>query len=311
MTQPIIELDGDHHRRVADHYDVDTEFYRLWLDDSLSYSCALWTDGGDELGAAQRRKLDFFLDHLSAAPERDGGRHLLDIGCGWGAMLERAVTGHGFETATGLTLSASQVDEVARRGLDGVRARREAWQDHRFERTYDAIVSVGAFEHFAPAGATTVERRAEYERFFAAMWSALEPSGRLGLQTIANDGARMAGREAEVPVGRYFRDDVFGGASLPRLTDVLVAADPWFSPLVVRIDGSDYARTCRAWRRRLRSAEAPAREVVGDERYEAYVRYLGVAQKTFELSWCTLVRVVFRRRPRPMTDEDDGGGGSC
>ena len=106
LTSPDI-VDGSVKRggseaAIQHHYDVSNEFYALWLDPSLTYSCALWNDDNDleGLDEAQRRKLDFHLA-ASGAPQ---ARHILDVGCGWGSLLDRALGYQGIETATGLTL---------------------------------------------------------------------------------------------------------------------------------------------------------------------------------------------------------------
>src|SRR3984957_19926758 len=105
---------GGSEAAIQHHYDVSNEFYALWLDPSLTYSCALWNDGDDfeDLDEAQRRKLDFHLA-ASGAPR---ARHILDIGCGWGSLLERARLHPQIESATGLTLSDAQFQHIGARG---------------------------------------------------------------------------------------------------------------------------------------------------------------------------------------------------
>src|SRR5471030_1631678 len=101
------------------HYDVSNAFYALWLDETMTYSCGLWRDDDDpdDLLAAQKRKIDYHLD--SAGISR--ARHVLDIGCGWGSVLERALTHAQVETATGLTLSEAQFEHIASRDRSGPR----------------------------------------------------------------------------------------------------------------------------------------------------------------------------------------------
>jgi len=279
------------------HYDVGREFYALWLDPSLTYSCALW-DGitGDEsetdvLGAAQQAKLDLHLDQAGIGE----GSRVLDVGCGWGSLLA-AASRRGASDLTGLTLSRDQLDTVRSRGLPGADIRLEHWQDHRPDRPYDAIVSIGAFEHFAHRGLSTKERIATYGEFFARCHDWLPPNAKLSLQTIAYDDAV----DDEGPVASFFVSDVFPSSMLPRLSDIVAAADPWFSVSSFREDGDHYTRTLRAWSVRLQRVRTEAEKLVGAEGYAHYVRYLRVSQAMFRRRTSTLYRIAFRRRPAEL-----------
>lgn len=290
---------------VARHYDVGNDFYALWLDPSMSYSCALWkeSDADDDLYRAQLRKLDYFLGAVGQgnSPGRVAPRHLLDVGCGWGALLERAIVSHGYETAVGLTISSQQFDYRKDLAPSSAQARLERWQDHVPVRPYDAIISVAALEAFASAELDAAERLAVYKQFFAQAWEWSLPGARLGLQTIVNDQSSLKGNQLETRIGRFLAGEVFGGSALPRATEVLTAADSHFSLDAMRIDGGHYGRTCAVWRKRLRSVESEARLVGGDEIVDFFLRYLAVAQKTFDFRWCNLVRLTFSRRNRPLT----------
>ena len=115
---------------IQAHYYVGDDFYRLWLDPTMIYSAALW-DGPDDtrdLAWAQSNKVDFHLRNVGAPP----ARRILDIGCGWGALLRRAIE-IGCETAVGLTLSAAQAKHIQGLDVAGLEARLENWQDHAAE----------------------------------------------------------------------------------------------------------------------------------------------------------------------------------
>jgi cyclopropane-fatty-acyl-phospholipid synthase len=165
---------------IEHHYDVGNEFYRLWLDETMTYSCALWAEG-DTLERAQLRK----LDHLIEGARAGGADRVLDVGCGWGALLVRLVELHGVKHATGLTLSRAQAEAVAALQDERIDVRVENWAEHEPGERYDAIISIGAFEHFARFGMTRRERVAAYRKFFAFCWELLPPGGRLVLQTNA------------------------------------------------------------------------------------------------------------------------------
>ena len=121
------------------HYSIGNEFYRLWLDPTITYSGALWEEG-DTLEAAQFRKLDY---HLTQARVQSGAR-VFDIGCGWGSGLRRMVEKYDVGQAVGLTLSQAQADYIASCHLPRTEVRVETWLDHAPAQPYDAIISIGA-----------------------------------------------------------------------------------------------------------------------------------------------------------------------
>ena len=144
---------GVHRTRAADraavrhHYDVSNEFYALWLDPRMVYSCAYFRTAADSLEQAQVAKLDHICTKLRLAP----GEKLLDIGCGWGALVMHAVERYGVD-ATGVTLSENQFrlanERIRAAGLEGrCRVLLEDYRDHPGEARYDKVASVGMFEH--------------------------------------------------------------------------------------------------------------------------------------------------------------------
>ncbi|MCA6358258.1 MAG: class I SAM-dependent methyltransferase [Phenylobacterium sp.] len=152
---------GASRQAIEYHYDLGREFYGLWLDPSLTYSAAMFApDLG--LEAAQARKIDFHLDNVDITR----CARLLDVGCGWGGVLTRAVERRPGLKATGLTLSPDQAAHVDARGLPGVKVRLEDWRGHAPEGRYDGIVTIGAFEHFAGPGLQSHEKIAVYREFF-------------------------------------------------------------------------------------------------------------------------------------------------
>src|SRR4051794_23840142 len=110
---------------IQAHYDVGNAFYQLWLDPTLSYSCALWQegDGDDQLEAAQRRKLAYHAEQSRAR----GRARVLDVGCGWGALLRHLVEAEGVARAVGLTLSQAQAELIASRADPRLEVRLESW----------------------------------------------------------------------------------------------------------------------------------------------------------------------------------------
>ena len=129
------------------HYDMGNDFFRLVLDPEMIYSCALFAPG-DDLSTAQMRKLDHHIEAAGATNKSC----VRDIGCGWGAMLRRLIDHACVGHAVGLTLSPSQAQWIRKIPNPKIEVREQDWRDHKPERRYDAIVSVGAFEHFVHKG---------------------------------------------------------------------------------------------------------------------------------------------------------------
>lgn len=286
-TQPAIEH----------HYDVGRDFFRLWLGARMVYSCALWPGPlDDDLDAAQVAKLEW---HASAA-QVDGASRVLDVGCGWGAMLQYLIDERHVGHVTGLTLSSDQ----AASGPSGDRAevRLEDWRDHQPERAYNAIISIGAFEHFARHDLNTAERRAIYGNFFERCAGWLCEGGRLSLQTIAYEDFGPS----TSPVSLFFAG-VFPESGLPQLSDIVETAEPDFRLVSFRNDGAQYAHTLRLWQQRLESQQGPACQVAGRETYRLYLRYLRVSRAMFERRVCTLYRIVLERRPTSSRRRPNGG----
>jgi cyclopropane-fatty-acyl-phospholipid synthase len=271
---------------IQAHYDVGNRFYRLWLDPGLTYSCALWAGEDDTLAPAQQRKLAYV-----AEPALSGGaRSVLDIGCGWGSLIAHLSAG-GVERSVGLTLSQEQLDHVQSLSLPGVEARLEGWRDHRPQTPYDAIVSVGAFEHFADQGLSESDRLAVYRDFFKACHGWLRPGAPLVLQTIAYG-------PAPVPAGgRELFLEIFPESDLPRPSEIFAASEGLFEVTDYRNDRDHYVRTLKAWHRNLRARTTEAEAEVGRDRVEFYKRYLGAAALMFAGRITVLLRLKMTRAP--------------
>ncbi len=276
---------------IRHHYDVGDDFWRTWLDPTMTYSCAMWRDPGDDLEAAQRRK----LDHHVAQARAHGQARVLDVGCGWGSMLTHLVRAHGVAHAVGLTLSEAQLAHVRATAPPGVEARLSSWSDYQPAEPFDAVISVGAFEHFARQGLGASVQVESYRRFFSACRGWLKPGGRLSLQTIAY---------GDVPRDRPLRDrfivdEIFPDSELPRLADIAQAAEMSLEIELVQSDRDDYAKTLRSWFSRLRARRAEAVAVSSEETVARYERYLRTFAYSMELGAFTLLRLTMRRIDLP------------
>jgi cyclopropane-fatty-acyl-phospholipid synthase len=287
---------------IESHYDLSNDFYALWLDDSMTYSAAVWgaaEPDGAGLAAAQRTKYDHHLS-LAGVPDQEASNqddfHLLDIGCGWGGLLRHAVDTRRVTAATGLTLSRAQYRYITARPRPDVNAVVESWETHRRARPYDAIVSIGAFEHFVTADTPQQQRVSAYGTYFQRCHELLRPGASMSLQTIAHDAIVAA----QGPVGAFVTADIFPSSTLPRLSEIAAACDPYFSIQQLTSHADDYAKTLSAWSERLSAARAEAEELVGPGEYRRYRVYLKACESTFRRGAATLYRIGLRRRDEPL-----------
>lgn len=289
MTESAI-YEGASPAAIQQHYDVGNDFYALWLDPTLCYSSAMWDGERDTLQAAQQRKLDFAICG-SRAPRT---RRVLDIGCGWGAMLHRLTDTHGVEHAVGLTLSQAQACHVRDRKNDRVDVHVQNWIDHQPDATYDAIVSVGAFEHFADMGMTRAERIEAYREFYSHCASWLPAGGRLALETtIKGNNTQMS--RSTVRELLFIIDHIFSESEIPWLSEIVEAAEKQFDPIAITNSPHDYARTCDEWRRQLVENRHRATELVGPDTVSSYERYLAASVDAFDNRHLGLAWLIFER----------------
>lgn len=280
---------------VRHHYDVSNDFFALWLDDSLTYTCALWDDDdpSETLESAQTRK----LDHLLTGARAPGAGRVLDVGCGWGSLLQRLVRVHGVGHAVGLTLSEAQVEPARAAGGAGTEVRLESWQDHRPEQPYDAIVSIGAMEHFAATGLSRGERVAAYREFFARCHSWLPARGRLALQVNVK-GNNTTMDKGTVRDLMFIMEQIFPESEIPALSEVVEGSEKLFDVVSLRNDPDHYSRTCREWLRRLQVDRERA-VACADERTTAYFeRYLGASIEHFRRRHLGLARIILEKEER-------------
>ncbi|MGI5170266.1 class I SAM-dependent methyltransferase [Spirillospora sp. CA-253888] len=269
------------------HYDLSNDFYALWLDADLTYSCALWAEG-DTLETAQHRKLDYHIEQAKAV----GAERVLDIGCGWGSMLRRLTQVHGVGEAVGLTLSAEQVRWIEDLALPGCQVRLESWLDHPVDERYDAITSIGALEHFARPGLSRTERVTQYRLFFERCRSWLPTGGRLALQTIIR--GRELIHDRKLLRDLFFSEMIFPESEVPWSSEVMEASEGLFVPIALRNDPDDYARTTQEWLDRLTAHRRQAIALVGEEKAAVYDRYLVLASELFRKRFTCLLRVSFQ-----------------
>ncbi len=268
---------------IQEHYDVGNEFYRLWLDETFTYSCALWEGDDDTLADAQRRKLDHHIRESGAGT----ARRVLDIGCGWGSLLRRLGEQGEREALVGLTLSEAQQAHIRAQGLPWTELRLESWAEHRPEEPYDAIVSIGALEHFVTPETPADERVEIYRHFFSRCRELLRPGGQLSLQTMAYG-----------PVGSFVRgalSSIFPESDLPRLSQLALGFEQSFELRRLRNDPDHYARTGRCWLQALQKHREEASLQVGEQRTRLYEKFLEAGIRGYDARIFHLYRLTLRR----------------
>jgi len=266
-----------HFGNVQAHYDLSDDFFRLFLDPTQTYSCAYFERDDMTLEEAQLAKIDLALGKLNLEP----GMTLLDIGCGWGATMRRAIEKYDVNVV-GLTLSENQASHVQRMfdQLDTPRSTRvllEGWE--KFDEPVDRIVSIGAFEHFG---------RQRWGHFFKMAHQVLPTDGVALLHTITRPTFKDA-RAQGTPLTReivhftqFILAEIFPGGWLPTPASVeeyAVAAG--FKLTRVQSLQLHYARTLELWAAALEANKEKAIAIQSKEVYDRYMKYLTGCAKLF------------------------------
>ena len=285
MGTKSINQKGASTEAIEHHYDISNEFYELWLDSSMIYSAALW-DTAEDLSTAQKHKLDFHIKNARATK----AQNVLDVGCGWGGLLKTLTSKeHQVEKAIGLTLSKNQKSWIDKKHSDKYEVRLESWKDHNPNCLYDAIISIGAIEHFATPELTREQKIKEYNLFFQKCHEWLKPDGHIALQAIVYENTSIE------KYSNFMVENVFPESNLPHLSEILQATEGLFEVITLRNDREQYIRTLRIWLHNLRKNKSQAIALVGKEIYTRYDKYLSLSMVFFHTSTSNLTRIAFKR----------------
>jgi len=271
-----------HFQDIQIHYDLSDDFYRLFLDPTMTYSCAYFDRGRDiTLEEAQIRKIDLTLAKLGLR----SGMTLLDVGCGWGSTMRRAIEKYHVNVI-GLTLSRNQVD-CAQQAFDAMdtphsgRVLLRGWE--QFDEPVDRIVSIGAFEHFG------YDR---YDDFFKMAYGILPDDGRMLLHTITvlpeqqivERGLPMS--EELVSFREFIATEIFPGGQLPAIETVEYHSTKAGFRLARRQSlQPHYAITLDHWAAALEAQHSEAIRIQSEEVYQRYMRYLTGCAKAFRIGY--------------------------
>lgn len=274
---------------VSSHYDIDNDFYRLWLDDTLSYSCGYFKNPDDTLYDAQVNKVDYILEKLYLKE----GMSLLDIGCGWGFLLIEAAKKYGIN-GVGITLSLEQhkkfSERIAEEGLEGqLTAELMDYRDlPKYGKTFDRIVSVGMVEHVG---------RDNYDLFLSCADKVLNPKGLFLLHYIS--------ALEEHPGDPWIKKYIFPGGMIPSLREMIsLAASHRFYVIDVESLRRHYTKTLLCWDKGFREHLDEVREMFDDEFIRMWDLYLCSCAATFHNGIIDLSQILMTKgvnNDLPMT----------
>ncbi len=280
------------HSRAADaaavryHYDVSNEFYGAWLDPGMVYSCAYFEHGDETLAEAQLKKIDHILKKIRVQP----GQRLLDIGCGWGALVIRAAQLYGAR-CLGITLSENQArlarEQVERAGLQHLIEIR--LQDYRDVRgSFDRITSVGMFEHVG------LRQLPAYFRQINMLLAEGGLAMNHGLTTTD-----VQGKAAPHGGGEFIRKYVFPHGELAHLGTVLAAMqEGGLEALDVENLRRHYARTCALWTENFEAHAEQIKRMTDPKRFRIWHVYLAGCTYAFQHDWTSLYQIVCQKAGR-------------
>ena len=262
------------------HYDVSNDFYKSWLDENLVYSCAYFENGDEDLATAQKKKIDHILRKIQLRE----GHTLLDIGCGWGALVLHAASHYGAR-CVGVTLSENQAAYAAamvkQAGLsDRIDIRLQDYRD--VEGTFDRITSVGMFEHVGVAGLPD---------YFSKIRALLVDDG-----IAMNHGITSTDPDSgETPYGNgeFIEKYVFPHGELPHIGLALKSMqEGGLEAIDIENLRRHYARTCELWVDNFEAKSQQIRHLAGDRRYRIWRVYLAGCAYAFQQDWISLYQIV-------------------
>jgi cyclopropane-fatty-acyl-phospholipid synthase len=269
MSDAVVDLDP-YYEESQSIYDVSDEFFQTFLDPTMANTCAYFERDDVTLEDAQLAKFDLALGKLDLKP----GMTLLDVGCGWGGALRRAVDVYDVNVI-GITLSRNQYEYSKRLMATlppsrNAEVRLQGWEE--FDEPVDRIVTIGAFEAF---------KAERYPPFFKRAFDILPADGKMLLHTILahpqmyfrDNGIKLTIKDLKFM--RFIGTEIFPGGQLPAVEDIEeLAANSGFTLERAHLLRPHYARTLDMWAESLEANRLQAIEITSDEVYDRYMRYL-------------------------------------
>ncbi|MGX7829487.1 class I SAM-dependent methyltransferase [Actinokineospora sp. 24-640] len=278
---------------IRHHYEVGNDLYRIILGEPMMYSGGYWEDGEDLRAThteAQYRKLDKFIELAGAA----GAKKVLDIGSGWGTMLDRVTRVHGAEKAVGVTLSRTQKEFVDGLGNPDVEVIVESWEDHTTDEPYDAAFCVNALEHFVLSSLPPKERVKRFRAFFEQCHRLIKPGGKLVLHIMTIENPPL--RRELIDDLKFLQREEFAGCYIPHLHDLAQAMENSFYVEEIVNEPLSFSRACRVWLEFLAERREEAVALESEEVVARFERYLDIFAYTLEDGVFNNFRMTLTRR---------------
>ncbi len=270
-------------------YDVSNEFFRLWLDERMHYTCAVYERENETLEQAQVNKSRVLYEYAEMNPDK----LVLDIGCGWGANLEYLSVARETKRAHGITLSSAQFEELNARKLPGVEVFLTDYRDYAPKEKYDALVSIEMIDHLcSPAQANQGMAVEIYREYFKKCASWVKPGSYFGFQAILRN--RVPRVRQDIADLKFTADVIFPGGLNPRLEELIQAVNPYWEVVELKTRRTDYGKTTAEWLRRMRLQEKTIRAKWGDQVFDDYDRYLSTCVRGFANHWSSDVQMKLR-----------------
>jgi len=274
--------------QVEVSYDVSNEFFRLWLDERMYYTCAVFESPDDTLEQAQLNKSRVLYDYAEMTPDK----LVLDIGCGWGSNLEYLYM-RGTKQIHGITLSSAQTEEIDRRAIPGVKVWCVDYKDFEPPVKYDALQSIEMIDHLcSPAQSQQGLAIELYRQYFAKCASWVKPGAYFGFQAILRN--RVPRTRKDLEDLRFTADVIFPGGLNPRLEELVAAVNPYWEIVELQTRREHYGKTTAEWLRRMKTHEKKIRETWGDQVFDDYDRYLSTCVRAFANHWSSDVQMKLR-----------------
>jgi cyclopropane-fatty-acyl-phospholipid synthase len=286
------ERHGSSGEEVRSHYDLSNEFFRLWQDPTQTYSCAYFERDDMTLQEAQIAKIDLALGKLDLQP----GMTLLDIGCGWGSTMMRAIEKYNVNVI-GLTLSRNQKEHIEQLFAESdnpvsKQVRLQPWEE--FDEPVDRIVSIGAFEHFGFE---------KYDLYFGKTYGLMPADGVMLLHTIVSTSkaeVQELGLPTTMSLLRFFKfivTEIFPGGRIPLIAQVEEhATKAGFKVTRTQRLRPHYVRTLEAWAANLEARKDQAVAITSDEVYKRYMKYLTGCAELFRVGYTDVAQFTCDKR---------------
>lgn len=270
-------------------YDVSNEFFRLWLDERMHYTSAVYENWNDSLEKAQENKSRILYDYAECSADKT----ILDIGCGWGANIEYIVR-RGAKEAHGITLSTEQAREIEARNMKGVKVWVEDYAKFNPPQKYDCLVSIEMIDHLcSPAQAREGKAVEIYRTYFDKLAQWVDKGSCFAFQAILRH--KVPRNQKDLEDLRFTADVIFPGGLNPRLEELVKAAGNSWEICELVTQREHYGKTTGEWLRRMKAQEKTIRAKWGDQVFDDYDRYLSTCVRAFANHWSSDVRMKLRK----------------